>query len=188
MTSPSSVEEALARAQVVAQLIQGEVLQIPDACIVLAHAAWPLSELSTAAGAEQGADGMFAVPQPVGAVVLLTQTCDLARTSREEPYCQVAPIIDATQEFAYQAVRGLRPGWAGLPWVSETAVADLARMSTLERSLLVGMESLGRPRDQDERFHFADTISRHLTRPAHSMARSFRSPGVWMLPLLISPT
>lgn len=166
MTLPPSLSDALARVQAVAEMIQGEAFQIRDACIVLALAEWPLGELSREAAVEQNAEGIFGVPHPVDSVVLLTQTCDLIRTSADTPYCQVAPIVDASAAFAYEALRGLRPGWAGLPWVSSTAIADLARITTLERSLLVGMESLGRPWNQQERFHFADTVARHLTRPA----------------------
>jgi len=70
------------------------------------------------------------------------------------------------EQIAYEAWRGRRPGLAGLPWVSPGAVADLSRVTSVERSVLVEVVSLGRPQTPAERFHFAEMISRNLTRPA----------------------
>jgi len=51
-------------------------------------------------------------------------------------------------------------------WYSSAAVADLSRITTLERSVLVGARSLGRPATPIERLRFAETVSRHFTRVA----------------------
>jgi hypothetical protein len=78
----------------------------------------------------------------------------------------VAPVMRVSEQVAYEALRGRRPGLTGLPWVDMTAVADLSRITTVERSVLVDAVTRGRPRTPAERFHFAETISRYLTRPA----------------------
>ncbi|HVB43657.1 MAG TPA: hypothetical protein VNF47_13260 [Streptosporangiaceae bacterium] len=167
MTQPTLLDLALQRAAAVSSLIQGEVLGAADACVVIADAAAPLSpeavELITAEGI---ASGLITVPHAVDEVVLLTQTCDLQFTTPNEHRCLVAPVIRVTEKAAYEALRGRRPGLAGLPWVAPTTVADLSRITTVERSVLVGVVSRGRPRTPSERFHFAETISRYLTRPA----------------------
>jgi len=54
----------------------------------------------------------------------------------------------------------------GLPWRSDGAVADLSLITTIERSLLVDAPRRARPRTPRERLHFANAVSRYLTRPA----------------------
>jgi hypothetical protein len=161
------IESALQRAAVVSSLLQGEVLGVADACVVLAEASAPLSAEAADIAASEGTDsGLIVVPHAVDDVVLLTQTCDLQSTTPNENRCLVAPVIHMSEQFAYEALRGRRPGFAGLPWVGSTAVADLSRITTVERSVLVDAVSRGRPRTLRERLHFAETISRYLTRPA----------------------
>ena len=167
MTQQTLLEAALQRAATVSSFIQGEVLSVADACVVLADAAAPLSiEAAEIIAAEGIANGLITVPHAVDEVVLLTQTCDLQFTTPDEHRCLVAPVMRVTKKLAYEAQRGRRPGLAGLPWVDPAVVADLSRVTTVERSVLVDAVSRGRPRTPVERFHFAETISRYLTRPA----------------------
>jgi hypothetical protein len=167
MTQLALIESALQRAAVVSSLVQGEVLGVADACIVLADASAPLSaeaaEIAVSAGI---GSGLIVVPHAVDDVVLLTQTCDLQFTTSAEHRCLVAPMMHMPERFAHEASRGRRPGFAGLPWVGLTPVADLSRITAVERSVLVGAVSRGRPRTLREQLHFAETISRYLTRPA----------------------
>ena len=164
MTQPTYLD-ALRRASGVSNFIQGEVLAAEDACVTLAEASAPLSEEASRIAVE-GSVGLIVVPTSVDNVVLLTQTCDLQATTEREFTCLVAPVFNYSQQFAHEAWRGRRPGFAGLPWVSETAAADLSRVTSVERSVLIGVESLGHPRDLQERIHFAETIGRYLMRPA----------------------
>lgn len=167
MTQPTLLDVALQRAATVSSLIQGEVLGAADACVVLAEAAAPLSrEAAEFATAEGISSGLIAVPHVVDDVVLLTQTCDLQFTTPDEHRCLVAPVMLVSESVAHEAWRGRRPGLAGLPWASPNAVADLSRVTAVERSVLVDAVSRGRPLTPIERFHFAETISRYLTRPA----------------------
>jgi hypothetical protein len=167
MTQLTLMESALQRAAVVSSLLQGEVLGVADACVVLADASAPLSaQAADIAHSEGTGSGLIVVPHAVDNVVLLTQTCDLQFTTADEYGCLVAPVIHVSEQVAYEALRGRRPGLAGLPWVGSTVVADLSRITTVERSVLVGAVSRGRPRTLRERLNFAETISRYLTRPA----------------------
>lgn len=166
MTQPA-LEAALQRAAAVSRFIQGEALAAADACVVLADAAAPLSREAADLARRDGiTNGLIIVPQATDDVVLLTQTCDLQFTTADEHRCLVAPMMMVPERFAYEARRGRRPGFAALPWVSQAAVADLSRVTTVERSVLTGAVSRGRPQTPAERFHFAETISRYLTRPA----------------------
>ena len=167
MTQPTVIESALQRAAAVSSFIQGEVLGAADACVVLADASSPLSPEAAQIAEFDGINsGLIVVPHAVDDVVLLTQTCDLQLTTADEHRCLVAPVVIVSEQVAYEALRGRRPGLAGLPWVGSKAVADLSRITTVERNVLAGAVSRGRPRNARERFHFAETISRYLTRPA----------------------
>jgi len=159
-------EAAYARASQVRAYIQGEVLDLPDVCVVLADATWPLDELSRSVANNAGGDALVVVPEPVDRIALITQTCDLQVTEPESRLCQVAPVVDRGETFAREAARGRRPGWAAVPWHSPSSVADLSRITTVERSVLVEAPSVGRPGTAAERLHFAETVSRHFTRAA----------------------
>ena len=142
-------------------------MAVADACVVLADAAAPLtSDAARIAAAEGVNSGLIVVPQAVDDIVLLTQTCDLQFTTADEHRCLVAPVIRVPKLKAYEALRGRRPGLAGLPWVDEMSVADLSRITAVERSMLLDAVSRGQPRNPVERIHSAQTVSRYLTRPA----------------------
>jgi hypothetical protein len=160
--------EALARAQAVSGLSQGEVLRIPDFVVWVGDSAWPLTEATEAAAQEVDANGgLVLVPEAIDLGVLLTQTCDLQRTTLGTPFCQLAPVIEADPGFVREVSRGRRPGYVWLPWHNpETAIGDLSRITTVERSLLVSTPRLGHPRTTIESLHFAESVSRHFTRAA----------------------
>ncbi len=164
--SESQRGAALRRAAAVKSLIQGEVLEVPDACVVIADASWPLDERSVEAAAAVGGSGLVVVPEPVDLVALLTQTCDLQQTKPDSRLCQLAPVVQAEDLFVRQASRGHRPGWVALPWHSANSLADLSRITTFERSVLIGAHGCGRPSTPRERLAFAEAISRHFTRTA----------------------
>lgn len=164
MTDQSHRQQSIDRAGYVSTLIQGEVVELADACVILADPRFPLSEQSEDLDDQDFA--MVAVPWRVERVVLITQTCDLQITDHQNFLCQVAPVIEVGKTISNEALRGRRPGSAALPWFSETAVADLSKITSLERSLLVEKGLSGHPRSALESLHFAEAISRHFTRTA----------------------
>lgn len=167
MTQEVGYADALVRAAAVAALVQGEVLGVADACVVIGDAAMPMSaEVATAAADSGITDGLVLAPHVVDDVVLLTQTCDLQETTAEERLCIVAPVRRVAAAIARQALRGRLPRLVALPWLDEESVADLSLITTVERAVLVGAASRGRPDTPDERLHFADAVARYLTRPA----------------------
>jgi len=167
MTQEVRYAGALERAAVVATLIQGEVLAVADACVVIGDAASPLSDEVAAAAADSGmTEGLVIAPHAVDDIVLVTQTCDLQLTTSEENACLVAPVRRVEPEIARQALRGRLPRLAGLPWLDDQSVADLSLITTVERSVLVGAESRGGPHTPEQRLHFADAVARYITRPA----------------------
>ena len=53
-----------------------------------------------------------------------------------------------------------------MPWHWPTSVADFSQITTLERSVLVGVASRGRPGTPWQRAHFAEMVGRHFSRAA----------------------
>jgi hypothetical protein len=161
------LKAALERAAGVAKFIQGEVLSVADACVVLGDASAPLtSETALQALESNVGEGILLVPIPTDDVVIITQTCDLQETTAAEPHCLVAPLRIVGPELAHEALRGRRPGLVALPWVNSECVADLSILTTVERSVLIGANSRGRPPTAQARLDFAESVGRYLVRPA----------------------
>lgn len=163
MTNP--ISDGVNRADASAKnFIQGEVLPIQDASIKLIDASWPLTPAAELEA--EGADGPLLISEPVDHVVVVTQTCDLQRTSKRLPHCQVAPVVRVDSQTAKMAAAGRIIGLGALPWFADDVVADFARITTLERSLLVGVQSVGHPTSDRERAIFSNALGRHFDRVA----------------------
>src|ERR1035441_1289941 len=72
----------------------------------------------------------------VDGLVVLTQTCDIRRSSLQRPYVEVCPLVNVDPAIAAAAAAGERPSYAALPVVGERAVADLDRVMTVEKGWL----------------------------------------------------
>src|SRR5690349_11745928 len=68
----------------------------------------------------------------VESLVILTQTCDIVRSSADRPYIEVCPLIRVDPSIATAAAAGERPSYAALPALGDNAVADLDRVMTVE--------------------------------------------------------
>jgi hypothetical protein len=84
-----------------------------------------------------------------------------AKDTPESRFCQVSPVTDGSPVFARQVHRGHWPGWVDLPWHWPTSVADLSQITTVERSVLVGVASRGRPGTPAERAHLLPSRPQH---------------------------
>ena len=159
-------EDDVTRAGAVARrFLQGDVLELSVAATaLLADLDHPLSEAAIDE-ALAGGEGVQIVAAAASQVVLLTQTCDLQRTKGGQLFAVVAAIEERSTTVARDAWRGGRPQLAGLPWLSDTAVADLGRVTTIERSLLVTARQVARP-GIHERPQFAEILGRYFNRPA----------------------
>ncbi len=114
MTQDVVYGAALQRAAVVAELIQGEVLGIADACVVVGDAGAPMSREVALAAADSGVtEGLVVAPHVVDDVVLLTQTCDLQETTPDDYVCLVAPVRQAPPNWRGKRNAVVAPGsWA----------------------------------------------------------------------------
>ncbi len=166
-----SQDDAIQRASDAARLIkQGEVLSLSNVCLTTTHPLLPIDAAAREAIENDSyalAEEPLLVTEPVDEVVVLTQTCDLQRTSVDVRYCQVAPVLrNQNPALVHMIARGRKPGWAAIPWLDDSSIADLARISTIERSLLVDVRTMGSPATPGQEFDFATAVSRHFSRPA----------------------
>jgi hypothetical protein len=169
MTAASSGTTMPLPAGALSALVQGEGFDVQDACVVVADAKLPLHESSIERQEELGVeDGLIMVGHPTDQIVMVTQTCDLQRTTENEYTCQVAPVLKAEPGYFREVARGRRPGFAAVPWLGEYRVADLSRITTVERTVVFEQASAGRPRTTDEELDFAEAITRHFARIALS--------------------
>lgn len=112
------------------------------------------------------------LPTPEG-VVIISQTCDVVRDSKE--YLQVAPLIRLTGNTARQAAKGAMPGYVLVPEAGTDAFVDLDHVATVSKqhvALLVPQRGVVSTQDlrlfgmrvgrRFSRFAFPDAVSEWL--------------------------
>ena len=125
--------------------------------------AFPLTEAS-AAVSDQGVD---LAESAVRGLVVLTQTCDIVRTSRERPFLEVAPLVEVSAQVAYEVERGRRPLYALIPALrTHRLVADLDRIMTVEKAVVAQWARITGCRTDAEARRFALALVRKRARVA----------------------
>lgn len=81
-------------------------------------------------------NAMVRISTEVESLVVLTQTCDIRRTSADRPYIEVCPLVRVAPSIAASAAAGERPSYAALPTLGDDAVADLDRVMAVEKGWL----------------------------------------------------
>jgi hypothetical protein len=95
--------------------------------------ALPLTEESAALAGE----GIDLAEVAVRGFVVVTQTCDIVRKSRDRYFIEVAPIVEVPEHVAHEIERGRRPSYAIIPTLrDQQLVADLDRTMTVERAVV----------------------------------------------------
>jgi hypothetical protein len=115
---------------------------------------------------DQEASDVDLYEDDVEGLVVLTQTCDVVRKSRDRPYVEVGPLVRVKDEAALETIkRGTSPRYAYLPGAApRMLVADLERVMTVEKGLLAKWaREAGCPTDQDQR-NFAEALARKRAR------------------------
>lgn len=102
-----------------------------------------------------------AVDSDVHAVALVSQTCDIVRSSAGRPYVKVSPVVTLTGQVLANATSGRVPRYAPLPGLGEDAFADLDRCTTITKSVLAGMEQERGCPDDNSIAAFGQAVARH---------------------------
>jgi hypothetical protein len=125
--------------------------------------AFPLTEAS-AAVRDQGVD---LAESAVRGLVVLTQTCDIVRASRERPFLEVAPLVEVSAQVAHEIERGRRPVYAIIPALrTHRLVADLDRAMTVEKAVVAQWIRIAGCRTDTEARRFALALVRKRARVA----------------------
>jgi hypothetical protein len=123
----------------------------------------PLTEAS-AVVSDQGVD---LAESAVRGLVVLTQTCDIVRTSLERPFLEVAPIVEVSAQVAHEIDRGRRPVYAIIPALrARGLVADLDRTMTVEKAVVAQWARIAGCRTDAEARRFTLALVRKRARMA----------------------
>ena len=125
------------------------------------------ASIDVATANEEGpTEGTQVISERVEGVVVLTQTCDIVRSSKERPFIEVAPLVWFNDSMVEQIRRFQRPAFAYVPSVSGDGwVADLDRVMTVEKAVLVKLKRRKQGCSTDaERREFARAIARKRLR------------------------
>lgn len=98
----------------------------------------PVTSASAELSRSQASSGITTarISTEVESLVVLTQTCDIRRSSVDRPYIEVCPLVRVAPSIAASAAAGERPSYAALPTLGDDAVADLDRVMTVEKGWL----------------------------------------------------
>ena len=123
----------------------------------------PLTEPATAAATDR-AD---TAEEDVRGFTIVTQTCDIVRGCRDRPFVQVSPLVKVTARTLREIERGRRPRYAFVPAVAaENLVADLDRVMTVEKAVLVGWTRVDGVQNENEARRFRFALTRNRARAA----------------------
>ena len=113
------------------------------------------------------ADGVDLQETLVPGFVVLTQTCDVVRSSVDRPELEVSPLVKVAPEHLHEIRKGYRPRYAYVASVAASdLVADLDRVMTVDKSVAAAWpRTQGYTSEADGRA-FAIAIGRKRTRYA----------------------
>jgi len=87
-----------------------------------------------AKGDQGGGDPLGTVVAAVAGVVVTTQSCDIVRSCRDQPFIKVAILQKVDSRFLETVRMGRRPRYAFIPGVADrSVVANLDAVCTLEK-------------------------------------------------------
>lgn len=100
-------------------------------------------------------------------VVVVTQTCDIVRSSEDKPFFQVAALVTATDSEIEQIRKYMRPRFVYVPQcVSMNLVGDLDHTISFKKELLAGWSRLPAPENAEASREFGYAAGRHRSRAA----------------------
>lgn len=100
-------------------------------------------------------------------LVVVSQTCDIIKGSTLRPYVEVSPIIGVSPELLKEIQGKRRPQFAEIPALtSKGLVADLDRVMTVEKPVLLKWKRIPGCSTDEQRRAFSKALARKRSRPA----------------------
>lgn len=123
----------------------------------------PLTEDGVVAATE----GVENAETVVRGFMVVTQTCDIVRTSSKRPFVEVCPLVDVDPNLFGEISRGRRPNYAFVPCLADSRlVADLDRVMTVEKGVVAGWERVAGWSTDAEARRLASGLARKRARVA----------------------
>lgn len=121
----------------------------------------PLTEVA----AEAATAGVDLAEAAVRGFVVVSQTCDLARSCTERPYVEVAPLVEVDRGDLRMIERGRRPRYAFIPGLQNShLVGDLDRVMTVEKAVVAAWTRKAGCTTDPEARDFARALARKRAR------------------------
>ena len=106
------------------------------------------------------------VDEPVEALVVVSQSCDIVRSPEFRPFIQVAPLVRLQADAASRATKGSQPRFVALPAAGTDAFVDMDRVMTVEKAVAGGWTRTPSNLAGRERQALGQAIGRYYSRPA----------------------
>jgi len=99
---------------------------------------------------------------PVEGFVVVTQTCDILRSSSERPFVEVCPLVLIETPALFPEIsKGRRPQYGAIPSLADrNLAADLDRTMTIPKAVLATWERIPGWASDAEARTFADALTR----------------------------
>jgi hypothetical protein len=131
------------------------------------HAAAPGLPLTDEAntGAEAETES---ITSEVDGLVMVTQTCDIARKCTDRPYVEVSPLVEIKDEGTFAEIRrSMRPNYLLVPSLeSRRLVGHLDRTMTVEKAVVASWARTDGCHTDQQRLDFASGLARKRSRTA----------------------
>jgi hypothetical protein len=97
--------------------------------------------------------------------MIATQSCDIVRSCVDRPNVEVCPLVKVKPENLSEIIRNQRPNYAYIPGVADKhLVADLDRVMTVEKAVLLKWERIEGCRNDIETRNLSLSLSRKRSR------------------------
>lgn len=124
----------------------------------------PLTEIAILNEEDDEAD---LAEEEIPGFVVITQTCDLVRSCSKRPYFNVSPLVKVDCQILSEIKKGKRPQYAYIPGVASLRfVADLDRVMTLEKAVLIEWKNHKGCQNDKEVRNLAQALARKQARVA----------------------
>lgn len=105
------------------------------------------------------------VDQEVDGFMVITQTCDIVRSSGDRPFVQLCPLLRVTEQVLEEVRKSRVVRYAYIPGLAERLfVADLDRVMTVEKPFLYAQTRISGGFDEDGRRLLARGLARKWSR------------------------
>jgi len=141
---------------------QGDIALDEHWFTFVADGAIALTPESAAAG-----EGLQAITVDVEGLVVITQSCDIVRSSRDRPFVEVSPLVQVPPSALVEIERGRRPAYAIVPAVKDRSlVVDLDRVMTVEKAVVASWKRTDGCVTERQGRDLARALARKRARPA----------------------